>query len=592
MNSYTDEINAQIVLAMLKGKGVHRAILCPGSTNIPITRSIQEDSAFDKISVIDERSAIYVACGIANETGEPVVVSCTGATSSRNFMSGLTEAYYRKLPIIAIMSMNDPVGLGNLHTQLVDRSSRPKDISKAFVSIPVIRDSSEIKQYALKLNSAFSELDRNGGGPICIELITSNEGTFTTTSLPQVPVINRYLEHNISQWPEIDSHKRILIYMGAQRRLKDTTKNALERFVENHNAVVFTNVTSGYHGKYSFASALACQQLVDNPEADKLLPDLILHFGEMSGDYNTSAFMERLNTPVWRISPDGEFRQTFGTLQNVFQTDSETFLRHYDQNGTSNTTDEYRQAWKAYDSKVRGNIPDLPFSNFWIEQYLSKTLPESSVVHPSILSSMECWNYFPPLHDISMSSNVGGFGIDGCLSELVGASIASPELLHYSIIGDLSFFYDMNILGNRHIKNNLRILLINNNVGMTFKYANHYASKFGPETDEFIAAGGHFINSGEASSSGSPAQAWSESLGFTYLKAYSKEDFLDSVKTFVSPHRTPILFECFTSPRDEKQARETLYNLDSNKTLKGKLKKLAKQTLPDSMIHQLKKQIL
>lgn len=101
---YTNERNVQIVIALLKAHGIHRVIASPGTTNMTFVVSIENDPWFHVWSSVDERSAAYLACGMAAETGEPVVISCTGATASRNYMPGLTEAYYRKLPILAITS--------------------------------------------------------------------------------------------------------------------------------------------------------------------------------------------------------------------------------------------------------------------------------------------------------------------------------------------------------------------------------------------------------------------------------------------------------------------------------------------------------
>ena len=101
---YTDERNVQIVISLLKQHGIHRVIASPGTTNMTFVGSIQNDPYFQIWSSVDERSAAYLACGMASETGEPVVLSCTGATASRNYMPGLTEAYYRKLPVLAITS--------------------------------------------------------------------------------------------------------------------------------------------------------------------------------------------------------------------------------------------------------------------------------------------------------------------------------------------------------------------------------------------------------------------------------------------------------------------------------------------------------
>lgn len=73
-------------------------------------------------SSVDERSAAYMACGLAAETNEPVVLTCTGATASRNYLSALTEAFYRKLPILAITATQPEVKIGSYSPQAIDRS--------------------------------------------------------------------------------------------------------------------------------------------------------------------------------------------------------------------------------------------------------------------------------------------------------------------------------------------------------------------------------------------------------------------------------------------------------------------------------------
>lgn len=95
---YTDERNVQIVISLLKAHGIRKIVASPGTTNITFVGSVQQDPYFEIYSSVDERSAAYIACGLAAESGEAVVLTCTGATASRNYYSGLTEAYYRKLP--------------------------------------------------------------------------------------------------------------------------------------------------------------------------------------------------------------------------------------------------------------------------------------------------------------------------------------------------------------------------------------------------------------------------------------------------------------------------------------------------------------
>ena len=90
---YTVERGTQCLISLLKAHGVRKVIASPGTTNIVFVGSVQSDPWFEVYSSVDERSAAYIACGMAAESGEPVVIVCTGATASRNYLSGLTEAY-------------------------------------------------------------------------------------------------------------------------------------------------------------------------------------------------------------------------------------------------------------------------------------------------------------------------------------------------------------------------------------------------------------------------------------------------------------------------------------------------------------------
>ena len=101
---YSNEKNVLLMVALLKAHGIRKVVASPGTTNITFVASLTHDPFFQVYSSVDERSAAYMACGMADESGEPVVISCTGATASRNYFPGLTEAYYRKLPILAITS--------------------------------------------------------------------------------------------------------------------------------------------------------------------------------------------------------------------------------------------------------------------------------------------------------------------------------------------------------------------------------------------------------------------------------------------------------------------------------------------------------
>ena len=206
---------------------------------------------------------------------------------------------------------------------------------------------------------------------------------------------------------------------------------------------------------------------------------------------------------------------------------------------------------------------------------LSHFIPDNSTLYLGILNSLRCWNYFSLPNNIRAFSNVGGFGIDGGLSTIVGASLNDRKRLYFGVVGDLGFFYDINILGNNNIGANLRILLINNGIGGEFKIDNHPGYMFGTETDRYIAASGH-----NGCKSKSLVKNIAENLGFDYLSASNKDDFDQVYGKFVTPQLTakPIIFEVFIQIDDDDKAIQIINSIET-KTISDKIKTIGKDVL-------------
>lgn len=585
--SYTNEKNAQIILFLLKAHNIRHIIASPGSTNTALVSSMQQDPYFIMYSSVDERSAAYMACGLAAELEEPVVISCTGATASRNYLPGLTEAYYRKLPVLAITSMQALNKVGHLVAQTIDRSTMPIDTVNLSVSLPIVKDSEDVWECEMKVNQAILELKRSGGGPVHINLPTTYTHPYSTKQLPNYRVINRITPYD--SLPNLEKNK-IAIFIGSHKKWSEEETAALEKFCELYNAVVFCDHTSGYQGKFRLLFSLgAAQSLMDNT---KLKPDLLIHIGEISGDY---ASLSMAGKEVWRVNEDGEIRDTFRCLRYVFEMPEKHFFESYiSKKGNKtyiqrsisivNSKNSYYIQLNNQLKALRYKVKELPFSNLWLASRLAPYIPEKSIIHFGILNSLRSWNFFELPTSVTASSNVGGFGIDGCLSSLIGASLADPSKLYFAVIGDLAFFYDINALGNRHVGNNVRILLVNNGKGTEFRLYNHQASGFGEAADEFVAAAGHFGNK-----SPKLVKDFATNLGYEYLSASSKEEFEATYERFITSEKTdkPIIFEVFTDSVKESQALEQIQTLVASS--KSKAKALIKQALGDSAVNSIKK---
>ncbi|WP_372776557.1 thiamine pyrophosphate-binding protein [Mangrovibacterium sp.] len=572
---YTDEKQTQVLIMLLKKHGIKKVIASPGATNVTFVGSIQHDPFFEIYSSVDERSAAYIACGLAAESGEPVVISCTGATSSLNYMPGLTEAYYRKLPILAVTSTQAVSKVGHHVAQVTDRSSLPNDVAKLSVNLPIVKDEDDLWDCEIKVNKAILELTRAGGGPVHINLPTSYSKSYDVKELPNYRVINRIVP--TGTFPELKNGK-IAIFIGAHATFSQSQTEAIDRFCETNNAVVFCDHTSGYKGKFRLLFALAAgQQMLDKTE---LRPDVLIHIGEITGDYYTFGISGK---EVWRVSEDGEIRDTFRKLRYVFEMPEQTFFDYYAKTGNAQTNSYFGQCQIVLDT-LRDKIPDLPFSNVWLASKMAHRIPENSTIHFGILNSLRSWNFFDLPQTVTSSSNVGGFGIDGGVSSLIGASLANKNKLYFGVIGDLAFFYDMNVLGNRHVGNNLRILLVNNGVGTEFRQFNHPASQHGEDANRFIAAAGHFGNKSAAL-----VKHYTQELGFEYICANNQIEFEKIYERFLSPNATekPMLFEVFTNNKDESDALETTLSIRENTN--GSAKQFAKQVLGENGKNILKK---
>ena len=573
---YTSERSLQILISLLKQHKVKKCVLSPGTTNLSLVASLQQDPWFECYSSVDERSAAYIACGMAAESGEPVMLSCTGATASRNYIPGLTEAYYRKLPILAVTSTQPINRIGHHIAQVIDRRSIQNDIALLSEHIPVTDSDDEAWSNTVKINRALLELRHRGGGPVHLNVETTYSRDYSVKELPKARMINRIIPGDI--FPELPKG-RIAVFIGAHRKFTEAETTVLDDFCAAHDAVVFVDHTSGYKGKYRVPILLLTLQEKDYCTLKEV--DLLIHIGEVSG-----AYIPLRPKSVWRVNPDGELRDHYRKLSCIFEMGEQVFFEHYIGTVSDPMHSYLDKCWNKLQN-TWANVPDiLPFSNVWIAQQTAHRLPEDSVLFLGILNSLRTWNFFDIPQSVYGYANTGGFGIDGYISSFIGASLAYPDKLYFCVAGDLAFFYDMNVIGNRHVGKNIRILLVNNGKGTEFRNFMHPGAVFGDEADKFIAAGGHYGNK-----SHKLVKHYAEDLGYEYLSANDKEEYIKNVEHFLTPHVTdkPMLFEVFVDNKDESEAIRMILNV--NKSTEGILKNVVRETFGENGIKTIKKML-
>lgn len=572
--NYTIQENVKIVVSLLKLYSIRHIVISPGGTNIPFVHAVQKDPFFKCYSVVDERSAMYFAIGLYLQTGEIIATSCTSAQATRNYVPGLTEAFYKHVPIIAITTSKLERFQYQDYMQAPDQCSLPKDCVKNSYDLPPVVDEDTRSLCIIRTRSSILDVSHRLCGPVQlnIRIVDKQQGLFAEDNLPNIRKITRYMAWD--DWNDIDlSNRKILIVVGEHRPFTSKEVDALEAFCESHNAMVYTNHLSNFVGKYSINGNL----LVESGYLVDLKPDILITIGGQSGDYPLYGALNSIhNVPHWRISEEGDLIDTYGKLEKVFECPHWFFFNRFV--NTNKVDHFYYRSWIELENKLQRKV-ELPFSNLFIAQEMHKDIPLGSIVNFAILNSLRCWSYFNLPNDVLCFSNVSAFGIDGCNSMLFGESIET-EKISFIVTGDLAFFYDMNSLGIKALKNNIRILLINNKAGAEFSYMTRNWTE-DVSVEKFVAASGHFGS----------AKGWAEECGFEYLCAYDKNEFFDKKDKFVSKNDRPILFELFTNSSDEVQALELFLSKNRKYNGTNSVKQIAKKVVGEKVYSFIKSKL-
>ena len=196
----------------------------------------------------------------------------------------------------------------------------------------------------------------------------------------------------------------------------------------------------------------------------------------------------------------------------------------------------------------------------------------------SINNAIRITNFFHLKKNVKVYANIGTYGIDGCLSSLIGQA-AATDAICYMIIGDLAFFYDMNALRIKHIGTNIRILLINNEGGSEFYYNGSWLD----EASDLHTTARHHTK----------AEGWVKENNFIYLSAHDKESFDIAMTTFMSTDTDKSVFlEVFTEMKTDSDVIHNFYAIGRPKPesdMKRRIKKVAHYLLPQDIITMLKK---
>ncbi|MEN1785956.1 MAG: 2-succinyl-5-enolpyruvyl-6-hydroxy-3-cyclohexene-1-carboxylic-acid synthase [Bacteroidota bacterium] len=491
--------SARLLVDHLMANGIKDIVISPGSRSAPLVLSFTTNPFFRCYSIVDERCAAFFALGMSQNQGKPVALVCTSGSAVLNYYPGISEAYYSTIPLIAISADRPPykIDIGDGQTirqtgvfshhvgyaaNLKIDVSHAQNTIQAFAPELLLASQETVQHYNAKeieqalttalekslpvhINIPFEEplygvVDLEENNKVSPVIVNNQQGT------------QNLLEQFMPVWKKA---KRKMILVGVNKPDK-AQQHFLEILANDPSVLVFTETTSNLHHPHFFPSIDSIIFPIEKSKHkedrfQELQPDLLLTFGGLIVSKKVKAFLRKYKPKHhWHVDKT-RATDTFFSLSHHFKLDIDYFLAQLTQD-YQNTTSSYFEHWHAVKNKyeVQRNafLETIPFSDFLVFEKVQGSIPKNYQLHLSNSSTVRYAQLFDCEASLSVFCNRGTSGIDGSVSTAIGASIYhhTPTLL---ITGDLSFFYDSNGLWNKYIRNDFRIVLLNNAGGGIFR---------------------------------------------------------------------------------------------------------------------------
>lgn len=484
--------------------GIKDAIIAPGSRNAPLTIAFARHEAIDCKVIPDERSAAFIALGIAQQTNSPVVLICTSGSAALNFAPAIAEAYFQQIPLLILTADRPPEWIDQLDGQTIRQTNVYGAHVKKSFSIEVDQSSIDAKWYTQRqLNESINLSKSFPCGPVHLNF-PFREPLYPTQNFetPEVKVINEIkspAQLNEKQKEilinELKSFERKLIVCG-QNNYSENELGLLNSLSEELKIPVVGDIISNIHCN---------ENSITHPDVflgskksglhQSLKTDLLITFGKSVLSKNLKLFL-RNNPPKehWHIQSSGPAADTYKSLTKVINATDIDFLQTLIQSKETKgfnfqKQENYYHIWLIEERKSRRLIENFFPKEFPSEfSLINEAMSRLDNVNLHLANSMIVrYANFIGLkqlqHNTTVFCNRGTSGIDGCTSSAIGVSLSS-EKLNILISGDMAFLYDRNAFWHNYNYPNFRAIVLNNHGGGIFRMINGPSAV--PELEDYF----------------------------------------------------------------------------------------------------------
>ncbi len=472
-------------------RGIIHAVIAPGSRSAALTLAFARHPSIQTKVIPDERVAAYVALGMAQQLGKPVVLICTSGTAALNFAPAVAEASFLGVPLIVLTADRPREWIHQQDGQMIHQDSVYGKHVKEAATLPADYSHADSLWFIERtMNQLITQAEEHPQGPVHLNVpirepfYPKPQEVFAYGSPKVILRSSGKSQLPLSVWEELLEHlestDRVIILAG-QQVISDQLLITLKQIKEELGIPVVGEILSNLHGNFIthpdiFLASTDAELLED------LQPELVISFGDAYVSKNLKLFLRKYKPRYhYHITARRELIDPFQTLTHQLNLEADSFfqelLETLDWRSFKNGDDEpetaYLTQWENAERKslqlIRSYFQSMQtFTEFKAIDEVMSVLPEHSQLHLANSMSVRYANFVGTQKRIQVFSNRGTSGIDGCLSTAVGAALTTDQLV-FVLIGDVAFFYDRNALWHPHVPANLRIVLINNSGGSIFR---------------------------------------------------------------------------------------------------------------------------
>jgi 2-succinyl-5-enolpyruvyl-6-hydroxy-3-cyclohexene-1-carboxylate synthase len=469
--------------------GLEHAVTSPGSRNAPLALTLAAERRIHSHSVLDERSAGFVALGIAKATGRPVAATCTSGTAAANLMPAVVEAREARVPLVVMTADRPPelreVGAG----QAIDQLELYGGFVKWFAEVGNHEPSREtaIHYRALACRAVATAI---GGrpGPVHLnfplreplapvrEPLDAADWEGRPDGAPWISVVEAARERTRASASELATVRRGAIVLGASSMIVQDAADLAAVLGWPLLADATSGIRCGPLGQEDAAVISHYDVLLRSERfAADHLPELVIRIGDTPTSKPLRAWLARCRQVV--VDPHLTWDDPTRRAERIECVDQDALVsRLYaelDEGGRPEPDQDWLSSWREADALVPRALAATadPFEpKVW--NAAAEAAPEGSILWVASSMPIRDVEAFLPRTDkrLELLANRGANGIDGTVSSAVGAALQTHERT-YLLTGDLALLHDIGgLIAARRLGVELTVVCANNGGGAIFDF--------------------------------------------------------------------------------------------------------------------------